>query len=90
MLDKSFKVVNPTGFDAKVCSLLVNQASRFESTIKLQLNDLTVNFKSIMGVMSLNIRKGEQVKVICSGADEEIAIGELVLFITQNKIGKEL
>ena len=89
MLENSFKITNHTGLDAKMSSLLVTNASRFTSKIILQLNEISVDLKSIMGVMSLNVHKGEFVKVICSGSDETDAMRELTCLINDNKIGKE-
>ena len=89
MLEKTFKIVNPTGLDAKMSSLLVTLSGKYTSKITLQLNELAVDLKSIMGVMSLNVHKGELVKVICSGTDEEDALKSLTELINDKKLGKE-
>ena len=49
----SFVVSDPVGLHARPATILVNQASKFTSNIKLVYNDKEVNLKSIMGVMSL-------------------------------------
>ena len=89
MLENNFKITNQTGLDAKVASLLVSHASKFSSKIILQLNELSVDLKSIMGVMSLNVNKGEFVKIICSGTDEVEAMKDLIYLINDHNIGKE-
>ena len=89
MIEQTFKIINPTGLDAKMSSLLVTLSGKFASKISLQLNELVVDLKSIMGVMSLNVHKGEVVKVICSGVDEEDALRELAVLINDKKLGKE-
>lgn len=89
MLEKIFKVTNHTGIDAKMASAIVNYSGKFSCDVQLQIKDLTINLKSIMGVMSLNVHKGELIKVICNGADEEEAINELSLIIDNIKLGKE-
>lgn len=89
MIDKTFKITNPTGLDAKVSSSLVTLCGKYSCKITLQLNELAVDLKSIMGVMSLNVHKGELVKVICSGLDEEDALKALAELINDKKIGKE-
>lgn len=89
MLENNFKITNHTGLDAKMSSLLVTKASKFNCKIILQLNELSVDLKSIMGVMSLNVHKGEFVKIICSGTDEVEAMKELIYLINEDNIGKE-
>ncbi|MFR5748553.1 MAG: HPr family phosphocarrier protein, partial [Thomasclavelia spiroformis] len=49
----SFVVSDPVGLHARPATILVNQASKFTSDIKLVYNGKEVNLKSIMGVMSL-------------------------------------
>ena len=89
MIDKTFKITNSTGLDAKMSSLLVSLSGKYSSRITLHLNELNVDLKSIMGVMSLNVSKGEIVKIVCSGTDEEIALNALSELINDKKIGKE-
>ena len=89
MLEKSFKITNVTGLDAKMSSLVVTRSSKFVSKITLQLEELQVDLKSIMGVMSLNIHKGEVITIICSGSDEAEALDELSVVINESKLGKE-
>ena len=89
MLEKTFKITNNTGLDAKMSSMIVTRSTKFISNITIQLADLKINLKSIMGVMSLNIHKGEIVKIICSGSDESEAMNELSELINNSKLGKE-
>ena len=51
----SFVVSDPVGLHARPATILVNQASKFTSNIKLVYNGKEVNLKSIMGVMSLGV-----------------------------------
>lgn len=74
MKEQTFKITADTGVHARPATLLVNQAGQFESEIELHYNDKTVNLKSIMGVMSLGIPKGAEIKITASGSDEENAM----------------
>lgn len=74
MKEQTFKITAETGVHARPATLLVNQAGQFESEIELHYNDKTVNLKSIMGVMSLGIPKGAEIKITASGSDEENAM----------------
>jgi phosphocarrier protein len=89
MIEKTFKITNQTGLDAKMSSLLVTLCGKYQSKITMQLDEIAVDLKSIMGVMSLNVAKGELVKVICSGVDEEDALKALSELINDKRLGKE-
>ena len=57
MLQRGYKVIDETGIHARPATLLVQAASKFQSTIELEYNGRKVNLKSIMGVMSLGVGK---------------------------------
>ncbi|AUJ25895.1 MULTISPECIES: phosphocarrier protein HPr [Virgibacillus] len=74
MTEKTFTITAETGVHARPATLLVNKAGQFESEVEIAYNDKTVNLKSIMGVMSLGIPKGAQIKITANGSDEAEAI----------------
>lgn len=49
----------------------VQKASSFSSEIKLIKNERAAAGKSIMGVMSLAIKKGDEVTLLADGKDEQ-------------------
>jgi len=77
MVEKQFKVVDATGIHARPATMLVQLASKFNSDISLEYKDKKVNLKSIMGVMSLGIGQGAEIKIIVEGNDEEEALRSL-------------
>lgn len=89
MVEKSFKIVNPTGLDAKISSVLVSKCGKFNCDISLKYSKVTVNLKSIMGVMSLNIHKGEIIVLFFDGSDEADACKEISYVISDIKLAKE-
>lgn len=74
MQERTFTITADTGVHARPATLLVNKAGQFESEVEVSYNDKSVNLKSIMGVMSLGIPKGAEIKVTANGGDEEDAI----------------
>lgn len=78
MTEKTFTITDEAGIHARPASLLVTNASKFQSEIKLEFKDKQANLKSIMGVMALGIKKGETVKIVAEGPDEKEAIAKLV------------
>lgn len=77
MAEKSFTVVDQAGIHARPATVLVNAASQFNSELKMEYKGKQVNLKSIMGVMSLGIPSGANIKVIASGDDADAALQKL-------------
>ena len=77
----SFVVSDPVGLHARPATILVNQASKFTSDIKLVYNGKEVNLKSIMGVMSLGVPTKATVEIVAEGEDEQTVMKELTEFI---------
>ena len=69
-------VVNPNGIHARPASLFIQEAKKFQSKITVEnlgtgkANDA----KSILGVMSLGMTKGTEIRIVAEGPDEEAAI----------------
>jgi phosphocarrier protein HPr len=73
-MEKVVTVKNPTGLHARPATNLVQTASSFPCEIMLIKGDKKINAKSIMGVMSLGIKQGEQITLVAEGEREEEAL----------------
>lgn len=85
MVTKKITIKIPTGLEARPVALLVQVASRYESSIYVECEDKKVNAKSIMGMMSLGIAAGEEVTVIANGEDEQEAIESLEKYLSSKE-----
>ena len=69
-------VVNPNGIHARPASLFIQEAKKFQS--KITVENLGIgkakDAKSILGVMSLGMTKGTEIRIVAEGPDEEAAI----------------
>lgn len=79
MIEQSVLVA--TSLEARIAALFVQTASKFNSSIKVNIESKTVNAKSIMGIISLGIIEGKPVKIIADGEDEKQAVDELCKFL---------
>jgi phosphotransferase system HPr (HPr) family protein len=73
------------GLQAQVASEFVRKASSFNSDINILKEGRLIAGKSIMGVMCLAIRKGEEITLIADGIDENKAIEVLQTFLLGEK-----
>ena len=64
MTEKSIEIKMAEDFDARQIAMLVQIASRHESSIHLVAEGKKVNAKSIMGMMSMALRQGETVTIV--------------------------
>jgi phosphocarrier protein len=74
LIEKEITVVNKLGLHARPAAQLVQTASRFRSEVSITRGDLTVNAKSIMGVMMLAAELGAVLRFRVEGEDERQAI----------------
>lgn len=81
MIEKKLEVLLENGLQARTAAQFVQEANRFSSELYLEKDGKRVNAKSIMGLMSLAITKGESITLIADGPDEEIALNSLVSYI---------
>lgn len=83
MIEKSVEVMLESGLQARPAAQFVQEANRFSADLFIEKDGKRVNAKSIMGLMSLAITKDETVTLIADGPDEEIALNQLVSFISK-------
>lgn len=82
MLTKNVTINIPTGLAARPAALLVQIASRYESSVYLSTGEKKVNAKSIMGMMSLALPTGSEVTITTNGSDETAALEGMVDFLS--------
>ncbi|GGH76064.1 catabolite repression HPr-like protein [Pullulanibacillus pueri] len=75
-----------TGLQARPAALFVQEANHFSSRVEIEKSGKKVNAKSIMGMMSIAARKGEEITIIVQGPDENEAIETLKAFVEKEEI----
>jgi phosphocarrier protein len=79
--ERTFTIVNALGLHARAAAQLVQTANRFRSEIHVEKDGMTVNGKSIMGVLTLAAAKGSSIVVSCEGEDAEAAMAAVAKVI---------
>ena len=82
MTTKCIQIKLENGLEARPVALLVQEASKYDSTIYIQSGEKKVNAKSIMGMMSLGLDNGDQLNVSADGSDEQIAVDNIEKFLS--------
>lgn len=78
MYSKEVTVKNEVGLHARPATFFIQKANEFKSSIWVEKESRRVNAKSLLGVLSLGIVGGTDIKIIADGADEQTAVEELV------------
>lgn len=81
-MQKSVTVQLPTGADARPVAVLVQIANQYECKVYLDSRDKSINAKSIMGVMSMAIKNGDEITISTSGTDEEAALNHIAGYLS--------
>ena len=85
MIKTPVVVKTEEGFDGRPIALLVQEASQYASKVYIQVGEKNINAKSIMGMMSLKLQKGEDVTIIADGQDEDAAVSGVATFLGAQK-----
>ena len=78
MIERETTIVNELGLHARPAAELVKTANQFEAHIEIVKDGMSVNAKSIMGVMMLAAETGSTVMFRAEGSDAEAAVQALV------------
>ncbi len=83
-VEKIFVIGNKLGLHARPAAVFVQTANRFEAAVEVQKEELKIDGKSIMGIMTLAAEKGSSITVRTAGKDAAAAMEALGKFIESN------
>ena len=84
MVSKKVKIVNATGLHLRPAGVLCEIAMKYTSKITFKTdNHYEANAKSVLSVLGACVKSGEEIEIICEGADEEQALEDVVKSISQ-------
>ncbi len=78
MYVKDVLVQNQVGLHARPATFFIQKANEYKSSIWVEKEERRVNAKSLLGVLSLGIVGGTNIRIIADGGDEEEAVNGLV------------
>lgn len=81
MYVKDVTVQNQVGLHARPATFFIQKANEFKSSIWVEKEERRVNAKSLLGVLSLGIMGGTDIRIIADGSDEEVAVESLVKLV---------
>jgi phosphocarrier protein HPr len=88
VVEGTFVLASRHGLHARPAAEFVKLASGFDAEVKLTKDGMTVDGKSIMGVMMLAAECGSRILVVVEGPDEGEALAALGAFIESQQPGE--
>ena len=80
----SFIIINEKGLHTRPSTELVKCAASFKAQVTLIYQDLTVNAKSLLGILMLAASRGSKIKIEAEGEDAEEAV-KTIINLARNK-----
>ncbi|MCL2088940.1 MAG: HPr family phosphocarrier protein [Oscillospiraceae bacterium] len=81
MYFKEAEIKNQVGLHARPATFFIQKANEFKSSIWVEKQERRVNAKSLLGVLSLGIVGGANIRIIADGVDEAAAVDSLVTLV---------
>lgn len=73
MVSQKITVNNPSGLHLRPAGILCNEAIKYSSAIE----GGTANAKSVLSVLGACVKCGDEIELVCEGADEQEALKAL-------------
>jgi phosphocarrier protein HPr len=81
VIEREARIVNPLGMHVRPAAEFVKVATRFRAAVEVRKDDVVVNGKSIMGVMTLAAECGSSLFIKTDGDDAEAAMDALLALV---------
>lgn len=83
MTRKDVTIQNEKGLHARPATLFIQKANYFRSSVWVENGDRKANAKSLLGVLSLAVSKGDVITLSAEGSDEAEAVAGLSQLISE-------
>ena len=77
MIEKTVKIINKAGLHTRPAATVVKMAAKFNCDFFISRDGMSINGKSIIGVMTLAAEEGAELVLSFDGEDEEQAAKEI-------------
>ena len=85
MLKKDLFLKTENGLHSRAAATFVQHTNRFSCDIYIQYGDAVIDAKSIMGIIAMGIKDGQQITLTFDGIDEQKAM-DTVVSLLENEI----
>lgn len=83
-MELAIKVQNEDGLHARPAGILAKAISQFTSKVELSVGEKKINAKSIMSIMSLGLKGGDEILFSAEGEDASSVIEKIKCLFESN------
>jgi phosphocarrier protein len=83
-IELAIKVQNEDGLHARPAGILAKAISKFTSKVELAVSEKKINAKSIMSIMSLGLKGGDEILFSAEGDDASAVIEKIKKLFENN------
>ena len=80
MIEEKVKIINKAGLHTRPAATIVKLASKYKCEFTIAKDGISINGKSIIGVMTLAAEMGSEIILTFDGEDEKEAAEEIVSY----------
>ena len=84
MKEFKYTITDPGGIHARPAGILVKEVKNFASTVTFIKGEKSAKASSLMKLMGMGIKQGDEVTVQVEGADEEACAAAIEKFLKEN------
>ncbi len=84
MREFEWEIRDEYGIHARPAGMLVKEAAKFGSEIKIIKEEKESDCKKLFGIMGLGIKRDDKIRIVINGEDEEKAETALKKFFEEN------
>ncbi len=77
MIVETIKIINKAGLHTRPAATIVKLASKYKCEFTISKDGVSINGKSIIGVMTLAAEMGSEITLTFDGVDEKEAAAEI-------------
>lgn len=78
MVQKTAVIKNQMGLCIKPAGAFSNIALSYPCNVYLKVREYEVNAKSLLGILSAQVKEGEEVNIVCDGAEEQECLDAII------------
>ncbi len=84
MKEFTYVITDEVGIHARPAGLLAQEAKKFASTVMFVKGEKSAKATSMMKLMGMGIKKGDEITVTVEGDDEDAAAAAIEAFVKAN------
>ncbi len=86
MKSEKVVIIDPIGIHARPASVISGEASKYQSKVEFKVDSKVANAKSIINLMALGVKKGNEVLIEVDGPDQDEVLEAILKAMKKEKL----